>query len=401
MAETTDAQTTAQTAEKEAHRRWTLILLVLAVTLYWASLYFYVPTLGVYAQQITGSLSVVGLILSMYGLWQAVVRLPLGIAADWLGKRKPFIIAGFVLAGLGAWMMGTANGANGLLVGRAVTGLAAAAWVPLVVLFSSLFPPEQAVRATALLTIVNSISRVLATAVTGTLNDSFGYPFAFFLAAGVAGLAIVVTLPVREIARAPKKPSLRQTGFLIVRPDVLVPALLSASAQYIVWATTFGFLPIMAKNLGATSATISLMTSLNLFIGMGGNLITSWLAHRIGNLRLVLISFALMVAGTLGAAAASSVTLLILAQAVIGFGFGIGYPLLMGMSIEKVNEAERATAMGLHQAVYAIGMFAGPWLSGILAESMGIPPMFAVTAAGFVVIAGGLCWFLSRRSNPV
>ena len=36
--------------------------------------------------------------------------------------------------------------------------------------------------------------------------------------------------------------------------------------------------------------------------------------------------------------------------------------------------------MGLHQAVYAIGMFAGPWLSGILADAMGIRPMFGVTA---------------------
>ena len=51
----------------------------------------------------------------------------------------------------------------------------------------------------------------------------------------------------------------------------------------------------------------------------------------------------------------------------------------MGMSIEQVAEAERATAMGLHQAVYAIGMFLGPWLSGILADALGIRPMFLVT----------------------
>jgi predicted MFS family arabinose efflux permease len=37
--------------------------------------------------------------------------------------------------------------------------------------------------------------------------------------------------------------------------------------------------------------------------------------------------------------------------------------------------------MGLHQSVYAIGMFAGPWLSGILANQFGIQPMFAMTAA--------------------
>jgi MFS family permease len=42
--------------------------------------------------------------------------------------------------------------------------------------------------------------------------------------------------------------------------------------------------------------------------------------------------------------------------------------------------------MGLHQAVYAIGMFAGPWMSGILAQAAGIRPMFGVTAVAALVL---------------
>jgi MFS family permease len=58
----------------------------------------------------------------------------------------------------------------------------------------------------------------------------------------------------------------------------------------------------------------------------------------------------------------------------------------MGMSIENVVEANRTTAMGLHQAVYAIGMFAGPGLSGVLADAIGIQPMFGVTAFGCLAL---------------
>jgi DHA1 family multidrug resistance protein-like MFS transporter len=47
--------------------------------------------------------------------------------------------------------------------------------------------------------------------------------------------------------------------------------------------------------------------------------------------------------------------------------------------------------MGLHQAVYAIGMFGGPWLSGLLADAVGIRPMFGVTA--------GLCLALGLLVN--
>jgi MFS family permease len=65
---------------------------------------------------------------------------------------------------------------------------------------------------------------------------------------------------------------------------------------------------------------------------------------------------------------------------------GIGYPVLMGMSIERVSNAERSTAMGLHQSVYAIGMFAGPAFSGAIAAAIGIQPMFAVTAFAYLAL---------------
>ncbi|MEJ2210070.1 MAG: MFS transporter, partial [Anaerolineae bacterium] len=167
-----------------ARRRWLIGLYTGVTFLYWASLYLYLPTLSTYAQLKTGSLALVGTILAQYGLWQALVRLPLGIVADWLGRRKPFIVAGLLLSGLGAYLMATAGGAGGLLVGRAVTGLAAAAWVPLTVVFSSLFPADQTVRATSILNVVGSLGRVLATAATGTLNDAGGFALAFYLALG-------------------------------------------------------------------------------------------------------------------------------------------------------------------------------------------------------------------------
>jgi MFS family permease len=46
---------------------------------------------------ITDNLALVGVVLAMYGLWQAIIRLPLGIAADWFGRCKPFIVACFAL----------------------------------------------------------------------------------------------------------------------------------------------------------------------------------------------------------------------------------------------------------------------------------------------------------------
>ena len=378
---------TLEQSQPLASRRAQIWLVSAAVALYWISLYLYVPTLPVYAEDRIGNLEMVGVVLSMYGLWQAVVRLPLGIVADWVGRRKPFILLGFALSALGAWMMATSDSYLGLLLGRGVTGLSAAAWVPLAVLFAGLFPPKDAVRAAGLLSLVNLGSRIFATSINGKLNDWGGYSLAFFLAMGVAAAAALVTLPVHEKPRAPRPPSLKTTGALIVRSDVLLPAVLAAVGQYIAWASVFGFVPILARNLGASDTVVSMMVSLNLLVSMGGNLITTTFGKRIGNVRLVYASYAMMAVGMGVAAVAGSLWVVILAQAFIGLGGGIGSPITMGLSIEKVDDESRATAMGLHQAVYAIGMFAGPWLSGILADSMGIQPMFGVTAAAGLVLS--------------
>jgi MFS family permease len=88
-----------------------------------------------------------------------------------------------------------------------------------------------------------------------------------------------------------------------------------------------------------------------------------------------------------GAALAPSLPALFVSQFCIGLAQGISYPVLMGMSIQHVADANRTTAMGLHQAVYAIGMFSGPWLSGTLADAMGIQPMFGVTAFACLLLS--------------
>jgi MFS family permease len=372
--------------ETERSRRVKLGLFIVIVFFYWMALYLYVPTLPTYAQTKTDSLALIGTILAQYGLWQAIVRLPIGIASDWLGRRKPFILIGMVFAGAGAYVMGTAGDAQGVLVGRAITGLAAGTWVPLVVAFSSLFPPGEAVRASATLTLVGSLGRVLATGLNGPLNNLGGYALAFMLAAGVSGAALLIALASRETRLPSKPPSLERLGRLVTRKDVLLPSLLSAVAQYVSWGVSFGFLPILAKQLGADSIILSLFTTLSLICYTGGNLAATTAVKRFGAQRMAYLSFIIVAVGTAGAALAPSLSVLMVAQILVGFAVGTAYPVMMGLSIVRVSEQERATAMGLHQAVYAIGMFAGPWMSGILAQAAGIRPMFGVTAVAALVL---------------
>lgn len=381
------------------HRRLSITLYLIVAFLYWVSLFLYVPTLSSYVESKTHSLAIVGIVLSMYGLWQALIRVPLGITADWLGRRKPFVIFGLALAGLGAWILGEADGATGLIVGRALTGLAAGAWVPLIVLFNTLFPRYETIRATTFLTLANSIGRVLATSLTGTLNNLGGFKLTFILATAVASLSIVLLLPVSEQRRPTHPPSINSLVQLIIRRDVLLPTLLATLLQYINWTATLSFIPILVKQLGGTGATQSLYVSVNIGLAVLGNLTAAAIVHRTGVRRLLYPGFIILAVGLGVVAIAPSLLILFGGQILLGLAEGVLYPTLMGLSIRFVADAERTTAMGLHQAVYALGTFAGPWFSGILAEAIGLQPMFGVTAFACLVASLLLTSQLVTSSN--
>jgi MFS transporter, DHA1 family, multidrug resistance protein len=363
-----------------SEHRGTIALYAAAVFLFWFSQYIYVPTLPTFVQSKTTDLAVVGVVLSMYGLWQAIIRLPLGLATDWVGWRKPFILGGIACSGIGAWIMVTSRGVEGLAFGRAVTGLAAGSWVPLVVAFTALFPPQEAVRASALLVLFNSLGRLAATTLAGPLGAISGYSSTFYIAMGVSALSVFTLLPIREVPRLSNAPLSASVRRLIVRHDVLLPSALSAVAQYVNWAISFGFLAVLVQQLGGDTVAQGAVVTVLLVMTVLGNLLASSLVSRFGSQHLVYASFLFIAFGTVWAALSHDLPVLFIAPAFLGIGSGIAGPVLMGLSIENVAGTERTIAMGLHQTIYAIGMFAGPALSGAIASALGIQTMFALTA---------------------
>ena len=73
--------------------------------LYWVSIYLYVPTLPSYLYDKTLSLAIVGSVLSMYGLWQAVVRVPIGVVVDATGRWRIVVLFGFGFAAAGSLLL--------------------------------------------------------------------------------------------------------------------------------------------------------------------------------------------------------------------------------------------------------------------------------------------------------
>jgi DHA1 family multidrug resistance protein-like MFS transporter len=381
-------------------RKRNLILFTAAVFLFWFSQYAFLPTLPEYLRGKVGNLAVVGAILAMYGLGMVVVRLPLGILIDAVGRQKVFLFGGFLVSAVGSLALGAGGTIPALYIGRSFTGLAQGIWVPLVVVFSGFFPPEQSVRTTALLTLVTAAARILATAFNGYLNEWSGPGLAFYVATAAAVLAAILVLPVPLDSRPAGAPKLRPLMRVFVRKDVLLPSVLGAINQYVLFGISLGFMPVLAGRLGAGNVALGYLAMVNLLFFLLGNLTATSSSYRFRSGWLVLASYVLFAAALVTAALSKSLPLLFIAQGCIGLAHGIGYPVLMGMTIRDVPAHSRSSAMGLHQSVYAAGIFIGPWASGALAEALGIRPMFGLTAALVLVLGASGAIVLSRFSSP-
>ena len=375
-------------------------LFLAADFLYWASLYLYVPTLPGHVEARTGSLAAVGIVVSMYGLWQALARIPVGVAVDATGRSRTFLIGGFLLAAAGAFVMSAGRSTEALAVGRGLTGLAAATWVPMVTTFAAYYPAERMVYAASLLTMVGAVGRLFAMSLGGVLTQVVGpaAPFGFAVAAAVMAAAVVVVVPLE--VRPPRRVSLAGFARVARRPDVLVPTLVQTVASFASWAVQLSFVPILACRLGAGDAAKGFLMSLGTAAALLGNSLVATLERRVRAGTMVRAAIVLMSAGIVLAALVPSLPALFVAAAIMGTATGLSYPTLMGLSVRGVAVEERATATGIHQAVYAVGMFTGPWLGGLAADRWGIPTMFLLTAALTLAAAWPPAGMLGRDRQP-
>lgn len=354
-----------------------IALFYVATFLYWSSMYVYMPILAVHAEKLGASAGLVGAVVGAYGFSQLVLRIPLGIWSDRVGMRKPFIIAGIAAAGIGALGLGLTDDPLWLVVWRAMSGVGAAAWVVFTVLFASYFTPEAATRAMGRMSFISGLSHVVSVYAGGLMAQAWGWHAPFFASAVLAMAAIAVALPLEEKPLPPRhrvKPE--ELLRIATVPMLVVVSSVTMLTSWTQWATVNGFSLVYAARLGADRAELGLLTTAMQGAYTLGALLSSFAVDRIGARRLIMGGIAVQAAGAIMVPWLTTPAQMVVAQILGGGGRGVAYPILMGLSIRAVPASDRATAMGVFQAVYALGMFSGPAMSGLLADSLGLPSVF-------------------------
>jgi MFS family permease len=380
------------------------ILLYLAGTFFfWFSQYIYVPILAPYLVELECSLSMIGIILGSYGISQFLFRTPLGFWSDRKKIFKPFVLIGVCCSGLSCLGFALFPSAWSFLGARTLSGMAASFWVVFTVGFASYFPEGESPKAMGQLVFCMSGALLVSSVLGGWIAEHYGNEAPFWVGVLSAVISLLAFAGVKEEkaeARAPGM-SLKKGAQVAASPVLILVSLVGAAFMFNLYTTIYGFLPLLAVQLGSSKTQLGLLTACHLAsYSVASLMVGTRPLNRLSERLLMAIASFLVSLTALLLPFVHNLPLLYASQIVNGFGRGLSYPILLSLVFRLVPPAERATAMGVFQSVYALGIFAGPLLGGWVGNFWGMNGIFILGGVSTLLVIPFL-WRINPFDSPV
>ncbi len=390
-------------AEVKGSRGGSRLFFLIIVFMFWFSSYIYVPVLSPYVEHLGASYVMVGSVLGVYGLMQILFRLPIGIGSDVLNRRRPFIYLGLIASGASCLLFMAGSHPGWALAARAVSGIAASAWVVYSVMFAGYFPKEDAGKAMGMLQFTTVIAQLASMMISGYMVQHWGWntPFVIGGLVAAAALLLALRLPEQQMEKRESAIQIKDLAGVIKEPLLVRVSLLSVLAHCVLFITMFGYTPNQALNIGASKESLGWLTLAFMLPHAVATLYGSRLFGRLlGDRGTLMLGFAGSALFTLLIPSMPNLAALCATQVGNGFMQGLIFPLLLGKSVSGVAPFKRATAMGFYQAVYAIGMSGGPFVAGWMSAAYGLRGGFWLggLAAGLAAV---LSWVWIKDTGAI
>jgi len=363
-------------------------ILLMASGLFWFSLYVYLPYLtpDLIALGVTATLT--GVIVAAHSFVQFLLRFPVGIKSEALGRQKPFVVAGMLFSAAASLIMYFFPSPIMLFAGNIVSGFASTTYVSFTVLYARYYSSDQNTRAMGIMGTAVEGGILCAFLVGGFAYDYAGIKLLFLIAVFVAAAGFVVSMFVKEEAVASTSENHVDIRELLKNRQLITSSILCILVKAVVFATAFSFTPKIAKDIGATGTQIGILNAL--FIGasvIGSYFITTKTGVKFGNRKTSVAGFILLSVYAAAIPFIHSVPLFMAVQFMGGLGYASLTSIFMANSVRGLPREKRPAGMGLYQAMYSIGSTVGPIILGIFADTISYSAGFFMMAA---VAASGL-----------
>ncbi len=348
-------------------------------------LFLILPVFAVHAPQLAGgdNLMLVGLALGAYGLVQAVLHIPFGMASDRWG-RKPVLVVGLLLFAAGSFLAATAQDIWVAIAGRALQGAGAISAV-VMALAADLTREQHRVKVMAMVGATIGFSFAVSLVAAPTLYHLVGMDGLFALTGLLAFAAIGVVLGL--VPAAPPRPPAPAGEAGALRLALLDAQLLRLNVSifilHLIQMAMFVVVPPLLVRAGLPLAAhwkIYLPVVLASFVLM---LAPVWHADRRNAGRGVMIgAIALLVLAEAGLSQAGA-RLVPLALLMLGFfaAFNVLEALIPSLVSRIAPAHARGTAIGVYNTTQTLGLFCGGLAGGWVAERFGAAVVFGACAA--------------------
>jgi MFS family permease len=330
-------------------------------------IFLILPVFSVYAVHYPeASLAMAGIAFGAYALTQSILQIPLGWASDRWG-RKPILLIGLALFGVGSIGCGLAQNIFQLIVARVIQGTGAIGSVALAALADLTRP---AVRTQAFTVTGIAIGSAFMIGILGgpLLAASIGLSGLFYVLAALAFSAMVLA----AISFPKKNKSVDKQPAMAFRPILmhgeLRPIFIAAFVLSFTLNLFFFTYPLSWTDIGLDRAElwkvyliIFLPSALLVFPYMRR-------AERLGRFRMpIMIGWLTAMTGyAVYLVGAQSDLLLYVSGAAFFFGYSLFQPLLPTFLTKRIPQAGRGTATGVYTFFGFIGSSLGGMLGGVL-----------------------------------
>lgn len=348
----------------------------------------------------------VGLAMGIYGLSQACLQIPFGLASDWWG-RKPVIIAGLVMFALGSFVSAWAPDLHWLIAGRAIQG-AGAISAAVTALLADTTRDEVRTKAMALIggsiALMFALSLVVAPWLAGLIGLHGLFALTGLLA--VTGIAIVLWwVPAEPLIHASAE---RGSVLEVLKEPALLRLNFGVFVLHAVQLAMWVALPALLVAAGLEKSRhweVYLPAVLASFLVMG---MTLFPLEKRGYLRAVFLSAVGLIflvqmglLWTVWSSGAGAPGLGWLGALLVLFfcGFNVLEASQPSLASRVAPPHARGAALGVYNTLQSLGFFAGGAVGGWLTKAHGPQGLFMACGA-LMLLWLGVAWPMKAPSRP-
>ncbi|MFT4123272.1 MAG: MFS transporter [Microbacteriaceae bacterium] len=366
-----------------------------------------VPVLPLYGSEVSSSATLVGMLITVFGVARLAANFPAGALFRRVGSRRLLVVGSVLLmvGAIGAALCG--RDLVALLGWRAVQGIGSGVFLTTVgVLVALRTEPGRRGRLLARYQTAVFIGAGVGPTIGGALAQWWGVgaPFwAYALAAAAAlAAALLYEHPTSEAVHDPgaagEPARLRTT---MRQPQYLSNLVMTFSNGFVRTAALWQIIPLIAADrFGMDFDLVGIAVTVTSLANLAVLPLSGRLIDRLGWRVPPYIAAFVMAASLALVALSGSVPGFWIGIALVGAAGGFIGPALATSMVEITPTAVLGSATGLQRTVGDVGFVAGPVVVGMLADLGGLDPAATMLLVATLVAASGALWLAVVHLRP-